>query len=216
MLPKPEKTKKLNNNFLSDSEITKESDEVIAAKKITSKRKIILISLVCTAGLSLLFWTVKNIQSFIASPHPINLNLHFNFKFPDIKFGLKSKSSANISDTNLNQFLSDRNWSAIIFKNYDLLNPVYRFNFSNSNIDDFISELSNSDSTETSNIISGLPEGLSFREKIDISQHIYGLNINLPDNQLIFIVIDNNQSETFPQDISSFINQSYWYSISRN
>ena len=214
MLPKPEKGKKLNNNFLSDSEITKESEEVINAKKVKNKRKTILISLIATAGLSFIFWAAKGIQSFTNSPHPINLNFHFDFKLPSLEFQTNNnKASTNISNSDLNQFLSDQNWSAIIVKNNNFSNPIYQFNFSNSNTD-FISTLVESDSVETSNFVSGLPEGFTFQEKLE--NHIYGLIIKLPNNQITFIVQDNNQSENFSQNISSFINQAYWYSVSQN
>jgi len=216
MLPKPEKGKKLNNNFLSDSEITKESDEVVAAKKVKSKRRIILISLIGTAGLSLIFWTVKGVQSFISSPHPINFS--FNFKLPQFNFKTntetKTKTSTSILSSDLDKFLSDQKLSAVIFKNNDLTNPIYQYNFSNSNISEFISELSKTKSTETSSIVSGLPEGLLFQEKLDAN--LYGLTIKLPNQSLTFIVQDTNKSENFSQNISSFINQTYWYSVSQN
>jgi|GEM_PF-1003753 len=216
MLPKPEKGKKLNNNFLSDSEITKESDEVVIAKKVKSKRRMILISLIGTAGLSLIFWTVKGVQSFISSPHPLNFS--FNFKLPQFNFktNTETKTSTSILSSDLDKFLSDQKLSAIIFENNDLNNPIYQFNFSNSNITTFISELSKTKSTETSNIISGLPEGLLFQEKLDANTNLYGLTINLPSNQITFIIQDNNKSQNFNQNISSFINQAYWYSVSQN
>jgi len=216
MLPKPEKGKKINNNFLSDSEITKESDEVIAAKKVKSKRRMIIISLICTAGLSFIFWSIKNVQSFIVSPHPINFN--FNFKLPKFNFkintGTKNSTSTSISD--LDNFLSEQKLSAMILKNNDLNNPLYQYSFSNSTISNFISELSQIKSTESSSVISGLPEGLLFQEKLDASLGLYGLIIKLPKDQLIFIIQDNNHSNNFSQNISSFINQAYWYSVSQN
>lgn len=216
MLPKPEKGKKLNNNFLSDSEITKESDEVIAAKKVKSKRKMILISLICTAGLSLIFWTVKGVQSFIASPHPINFSFNFNLPKFNFKTNPETKTSTSTLSSDLDKFLSQANLSAIILKNNNLVNPLYQLNFSNSNISEFISQLSKIKFTETSNIISGLPEGLLFQEKLDTPSGLYGLTIKLPKDQLTFIIQDNNKSPNFNQNISSFINQAYWYSVSQN
>jgi hypothetical protein len=210
MLPKQEKTRKLNNNFLSDSEITKESEEVVNTKKTKTKRKIILISLICTAGLSLIFWSVKGIQSFTASPHPLN----FNFKLPSFKFKTKNKVSTDISTSDLDSFLSSQNLSTIIFKDIDFSSPIYQFNFSNTKVNDFISELSKTKFTGTSNIISGLPEGLLFQEKLD--NDVYGLIVNLPEYKLTFIVQDNKKSGNFTQNISSFITQAYWYSVSQN
>ena len=211
MLPKPEKGKKLNNNFLSDSEITKESDEVVKAKKLKSKRKIILISLVATAGLSLIFWSAKSIQLFTSSPHHFNLNFHFNL--PTFDFKTPAKNSTNISTSDLDKFLSSSNLSAVIFKNGNYSTPVYQFNFSDSTTD-FISQLTKIKPTSTSSAVSGLPEGLSYQEKLDSS--LYGLIIKLPNEQLIFIIKDNNQSASFSQNISNFINQAYWYSVSLN
>ena len=212
MLPKPikSKSKKLNNNFLSDSEITKESEEVINAKKVAGKRRLILISLILTAGLSFIFWAGKGIQSFISSPHP--LNFHLNFKLPSFNFKSEPKTSTNISDSDLNQFLSDRNWSVIFLKNSDLSMPLYQYNFS-ENVNDFISDLSKIEPSETGNFISDLPQGLLFQEKLD--DFTYGLTITLPNNRLTFIIKDNVQSDNFPQSLSSFINQAYWYSVAQ-
>jgi hypothetical protein len=214
MLPKPEKGKKLNNNFLSDSEITKESEEVVNAKKVKSKRRLILISLIATAGLSFIFWSIKGIQSFINSPHSLNLNFNFDFKMPSFNFSTSNKNSTDISNTDLDKFLSQKNWSAIILKNGDLSSLFYQYNFPNPNIDDFISELSNIKPSENSPIASNLPQGLILQEKLNDS--LYGLNINLPNNQLTFIIKDNSNSDNFSQNISSFINQAYWYSISQD
>ena len=218
MLPKPEKTKKINNNFLSDSEITKESDEVVKAKKIKSKRKIILISLIATAGLSFIFWSAKSIQSFTASPHPLNFNFHFNFKLPqlDVKTNTKTATFNDTSKSDVDKFLAEQKLSAIIVKNSDYNNPLYQFNFSNANTTNFISELSKIKFTETSSLISGLPEGLLFQEKLDISSGLYGLTIKLPNRQLTFILQDNNKSSNFSQNVSNFINRAYWYSVSLN
>lgn len=218
MLPKPEKTKKINNNFLSDSEITKESDEVVKAKKIKSKRKIILISLIATAGLSFIFWSVRNIQSFTASSHPLNFNFHFNFKLPqlDVKTNTKTATFNDTSKSDLDKFLSEQKLSAIIVKNSDYNNPLYQFNFSNTNTTNFISELSKIKFTETSSFVSSLPEGLLFQEKLDISSGLYGLTIKLPNRQLTFILQDNNKSSNFSQNVSNFINRAYWYSVSLN
>jgi hypothetical protein len=215
MLPKPEKgkNKKLNNNFLSDSEVTQESEEVVNAKKIKSKRRLIFISLICTVGLSLIFWGIKAIQSFTTSPHPLNFHLNFNLKLP--KFNLKSttKSSTDISNVDLDKFLSQKNWSAIILKNNSLSAPLYQYNFSDSDINNLISDLNKIKPTEISNIASNLPQGLLFQEKLD--NFIYGLVISLPNSQLIFIVKDNKQSANFTQNISEFIDQAYWYSVAQ-
>lgn len=216
MLPKPEKgkAKKLNNNFLSDSEITKESEEVVNAKKVKSKRRLILISLLCTVGLSLIFWTIKGVQSFTSSPHPLNFHLNFNLKLPQINLKTEPKSSTSVSSADLDKFLANQNWSALILKNNELSSPFYQFNYSDADISSLFSDLSKLKPTETSNFISGLPEGLSFQEKLD--DFIYGLIVNFPGNQLTFIVKDNQKSENFSQNISGFINQAYWYSVSQN
>lgn len=216
MLPKPEKgkNKKINNNFLSDSEITKESEEVVNAKKVKTKRRLILISLICTVGMSLIFWAIKSIQSFTSSPHPLNFHLNFNFKFPQFNFKSEPKSSTDISSTDLDKFLSNHNWSAVILKNNELSSSFYQFNYSDSDTSNLISDLNKIKPIETSNFISGLPEGLSFQEKLN--DFTYSLIINLPNSQLMFIIKDNQKSENFSQNISEFINQAYWYSVSQN
>jgi hypothetical protein len=220
MLPKPEKTKKLNNNFLSDSEITKESDEVIAAKKVKSKRRMILISLICTAGLSLVFWTIKGVQSFIENPQQLSFNFHpnLNFKLPSINFTPINTSSSNISANTLDKFLSTKKWSVVILNNKNLSQPIYKSNYPDSDINDFVAELSKLKAIESSKVVSGLPEGILFQEKLNASStpYTYGTIITLPSSKLIFIIKDSSNSATFSQDISQFINSAYWYSISQN
>lgn len=219
MLPKPEKGKKINNNLLSDSEITKESDEVIAAKKTKTKRRLILISLIATTGLSLIFWTVRGVKAFIDSPKS-KFDLHFNFKLPDIKFKSNYQDSHKSSDNNLNQFLSDKNWSIIIFKNNNYNNPIYQSNFSGSiNIESILSDLNKIKTTESSDLVNNLPQGFLFQEKLDTSSnpYFYGNIITLPSGHLTFIIQNHDQSsESFPQDISKFINIAYWYAISQD
>jgi hypothetical protein len=219
MLPKPEKKQKLNNNLLSDSEITKESDEVIAAKRIKTKRRLILISLIFTAGLSLIFWTVRGVKSFLDSPEP-KFDFHFNFKLPDLKFKSNKQVVNKSTDNNLNQFLSGKNWSVIIIKNNDLPKPVYQFNSDQftGQIDSLISDLNKIKATENSNILTNLPQGLLFQEKIDtISKpYFYGNIITLPGSHLTFMIYNQNQSQNFSKEISEFINLAYWYTISQN
>lgn len=219
MLPKPEKKSKLNNNLLSDSEITKESDEVIAAKKIKTKRRLILISLIATAGLSFIFWSIRGVQSFINSPKP-KFSFHLNLKFPDIKFTSSNHQSSNkSSDDNLNQFLSNKNWSVIIFKNDDYENPLYKSNYSEStDLSDILTDLNKIRASENSNFTTNLPQGFLFQEKLDTSSnpYFYGNIITLPGSHLTFIIQDHSQSEDFPKNLSEFINLAYWYAISQN
>ena len=219
MLPKPEKGKKINNNFLSDSEITKESDEVIAAKKIKTKRRLILISLICTAGLSLVFWTIRGVQSFVDNPKQLSFNFHpnFNFKFPSIKF-TSNNTPSKISSSNLDKFLSAKKWSVAVLNSNHLSQPIYQYNYADNNINNIVVELTKLKPIESSNIISGLPEGLLFQEKITTSSnpYTYGNIVTLPGKKLIFIIKDSSNSPTFSQEVSQFINQAYWYSISQN
>lgn len=220
MLPKPEKTKKINNNFLSDSEITQESPEVIALKKIKTKRRLVLISLICTAGLSLVFWVVRGAQSFINQPKSISFNFrpNLNFKFPSIKFISNNNSSSKILASTLDKLLSTKKWSVAIFKNDVSSQPIYQFNYSQTDINNFIVDLTKVKATESSSITSELPEGLLFQEIINTSSspYFYGNIITLPNGKLIFIIKDLSDLPTFQQDISQFINLAYWYSIQQN
>ena len=93
MLPKPEKSKKLTN-LLAEDKASTESEAEISQKRLLLKRRLILISLLMTAGISFIFWSFRAAQKIIHQPPQFNLS----FKFPRPNFSLKNNPSTNQTD----------------------------------------------------------------------------------------------------------------------
>ena len=218
MLPKPEKTKKINKNLLADSEITKESDEVVAAKRLKSKRRLVLISLSLTVGLSFIFWSVRSVQSFINSPKTFNFHPNFNIKLPE--FNLKKDSSKNqnlTSDTDIRNFLKDKNWSVISFFVNQPNQPTFSQNADSSSFESDVNLLSSLNRPDQSQINLNLPQGLLFQEKLTQNGFLLYQNlITLPSTQLfISIKIPNANLSDNQSNLSQLVDMLYWYSVSQ-
>ncbi len=213
MLPKPEKTKKINN-LLDKTDTNPENDAESALKKIQSKRRLVLISLILTAGLSLFFWVFRSIQQIIDSPPSINLD--FKINFPKINF-MTSSSKTNLSDSKIRQFLASRNWSVnVAFKS----NPtvlVFQSTPSPDSLTEIISELSQIKPSNQSLINLNLPQGLSFQEKIITKDNLVYQNlISIPGDQIIILINTNESSnlDSIKSELSTLVNSLYWYSVS--
>lgn len=213
MLPKPEKTKKINN-LLDKTDTNPENDAESALKKIQSKRRLVLISLILTAGLSLFFWVFRSVQQIIDSPPSINLD--FKINFPKINFKTSS-SKTNLSDSKIRQFLASKNWSVnVAFKS----NPavlVFQSTPSPNSLTEIISELSQIKPSNQSLINLNLPQGLSFQEKIITKDNlIYQNLISIPGDQIIILINTNgiNNLESIKSDLSTLVDSLYWFSVS--
>jgi len=218
MLPKPEKTEKLNKNLLADSEITKESDEVVAAKRLKNKRRLVLISLSLTVGLSFVFWSFRSVQTYIKSPHSFNFYPNFNFHLPKINLKTKTTSYYSASDTELKNFLENKNWSVSSSFITPTQKTVFNFNFGNVSPQIEIQSLLSKKASESSSINLNLPQGLFFQEEILSSPYLTYKNlITLPNNQLLILVSAPEVSSTdqIKNDLSQLVDLLYWYSISQ-
>jgi len=209
MLPKPDKSKK---QFPSDdyepSEESKEEKAEREKKRIQKKRRLVILSIILTVGLSFSFWIYRSAKIFLANPQLPKINLSFNL--PKINFPSINDSSnrikkiipenmSNISiyiiDNASPQFVWSQNESAIfqsqplseIQKHLDGLKPS---NKSLSNIN--------------------LPEGLLFKEIVSEKSNFYYYNqIILPDNRQLTILISSPQSI----NISTLVESIYWIYI---
>ncbi len=218
MLPKPEKTKKLNKNLLEDFEITKESDEVVAARRLKSKRRLVLISLGLTVGLSFIFWSFRSIQDYTKSPHSFNFPSNFNFHLPQINLKTKSTSSSSTSDAELKNFLENKNWSVSSSFITPTQKTVFSFNSANISPETEIQSLLPIEASQSSFINLNLPQGLSFQEEIIQSPYITYKNlIRLPSSQLLILVSAPGVSslDQIKNDLSQLVNLLYWYSVSQ-
>lgn len=211
MLPKPEKNKKINN-LLDKSETVAENEANISRQR-QSKRRLVLISLLLTAGLSLFFWIFHNIQNFIDSPPSVNFD--FKFNLPGINF--KTSTSKNLSDSEIKQFLASKNWPVSVAFKSNPSNLIFQSNQSLNNLDQVISELSKIKPTDNSLINLNLPQGLSFQEKIISDNNLTYQNlISFPGDQIVISVIINNTDnlESVKSDLSDLVDSLYWYSVS--
>ena len=218
MLPKPEKTKKINKNLLDDAEITQESEEVVAAKRLKTKRRLVLLSLCLTVGLSFAFWSFRRIQSFLNSPKDFSFRPTFNFQLPQFNLN-KISSPKNISsDSELQKFLKNKNWSVVSFFISNPNQPSFTFNFDQSSFQFNLDQFTSVKKTDQSLISLDLPQGLLFQEKLTNNNSISYQNlITLPNSQLLInINIPNISSiESVRSDLSQLVDQLYWYSISK-
>jgi hypothetical protein len=209
MLPKPEKNKSINN-LLADSKITTENQAEISQKRLKFKRRLILISLILTAGISLIFWTVRFTQKIIKSPPSLN----FNFKINLPKLSFKTTSKTNFSDSEIKKMLASKNWSVIAVFTSNISTPVFQSNYS-SDINSVVLDLSKIKTSTQSLINLDLPQGLSFQEKISTSPgFVYQNLISLPNNKLVISVISPTDNiESVKSELTSLVNSIYWYSV---
>jgi len=218
MLPKPEKTKKLNKNLLGDAEITQESEEVIAAKRLKTKRRLVLLSLCLTVGLSFAFWSFRHLQNFLNSPKDFSFRPNFNFQLPQFNLNKTSSKKNTSSDSELRNFLKNKNWSIIsIFINQSN-QPSFVFNFDQSSFQFDPDQFTSIKKSNQSLISLDLPQGLLFQEKLTSDNGIFYQNlITLPSSQLLINIKISNISDTesVKPDLSQLVNQLYWYSVSQ-
>lgn len=200
MLPKQDKSKK---QFPSDdfepNEESKEEKAEKEKKRIQKKRRLVIISIILTVGLSLSFWTYRSIKNFLANPKVPKINLSFNL--PKINFSSKTKKiipdgfsdvSVYIYDNSSPQFIYSQNES-FVFKDEPLADIQNRFN--------------NLKPSTKSLININLPQGLTFKEIVsDKSEFHYYNQIILPDDRELTILISSPQSI----NISTLVESIYW------
>ncbi|HOR01935.1 MAG TPA: hypothetical protein PKZ92_01610 [Candidatus Woesebacteria bacterium] len=209
MLPKPEKSKKIPNLSDKDDNST-ESEAEISQKRLLLKRRLILISLLMTAGLSFIFWSFRATQKFINQP------LRFNFKLPRLNLPQKSNSNISINSDIFTVSSSQSDWSIISLTKSNPNSPIFSHNYHNFNFDQTLASLSSLKPSLSSLIDTNLPQGLSFKEKITTDSGLtYQTLISLPTNTLlisIFIPRVDNLDSIKPQ-LSDLVNSLYWYSV---
>jgi hypothetical protein len=207
MLPKPDKSKK---QFPSDDyepiEESKEEKAEKEKKRIQKKRRLVILSIILTVGLSFSFWIYRSVKTFFKNPEIPKINL--SFKLPKFNF---SSSKNNVSDpikriipdsfSNISIYITDNSSPQFIWsQNESAL-------FQNQPLTDIQNHLNILKPTTKSLLNVNLPEGLSFKEIVsDKSDFHYYNQITLPDNRQLTILISSPQST----DISSLIESIYW------
>ncbi len=217
MLPNP-KNKNINN-LLPNPSVSVEDEAEINQKKLKSKRKIIIFSLVITAGLSFIFWGYKSIQSFVSSPPKFNFNL--NFKIPKLSFP-QNNLVINTTTSDLSKFLkkSTTSWSIYVSLDTDYSKPVFEHQSTllktDNNFNPTIDKISAVAISSKSLINLSLPQGLSFQEIVDgsVGIHYQGL-IHLPKNKILILIKNNNpnNSSQVQTELPSLVNHLYWHAV---
>jgi len=207
MLPKPDKSKKQfpSDDYQPEEESKQEKIER-EKKRIQKKRRLVILSIILTVGLSFSFWVYRSVKNFLDNPEVPNINLSFNL--PKFNFSFSKDKSLdpikkiipdNLSDISIYiidnsspQFVWSQNES-VIFKDQPLIDIQNRLNILKP--------------TTKSLLNINLPEGLSFKEIVsDKSEFYYYNQIILPDNRQLTILISSSQSV----DISSLVESIYW------
>lgn len=217
MLPNPKNNKNINNLLQNPQEPAVDEAQV-NLKKLQVKRKIIIFSLILTAGLSFIFWSYKSIQSLVSSPPKFN----FNINLP--KFSIPQNTSTTTSNsTELTKFLkkSSANWSVYVSLDTDYSKPVFEYQSTLLTTDNkfipIVDKISAIKTSSQSLINLSLPQGLSFQEIIESSNGIYyqGL-IHLPKNKILILIKNNSpiNSSEIQAEVSTLIDQVYWHAVS--
>lgn len=205
MLPKPDKSKKKFPSDGGEPIETKEEKLAKELKRLQKKRRLVAISIVLTVGLSLSFWTYRNIKKMLTQPRQPKINLSFDF--------LKNKTDSPTSsgfENQINKIVSSK-YSDLSIYVFDNLSPEFNWSkndslFNKESIDEIKSRLSNIKPTDKSSLNINLPQGLSFQEIVSQKSGFdYFNQINLPDRKL-FILIHSSQSI----DISELVESIYW------
>ncbi len=216
MLPNPKNNKNINNLLLSSSEPVVDETQV-NLKKLQVKRKIIIFSLILTAGLSFIFWSYKSIKTFVSSPPKFNFNINLaKFSFPT------NSKTITPNSAELLKFLkkSPANWSVYASLDTDYSKPVFEYQSTllttDNNFNPFLDKISAVKASSQSWVNSSLPQGLFFQEIIESTPVIYyqGL-IHLPKNKILILIKNNNliNSSQIQTEISSLINEIYWHAV---
>jgi hypothetical protein len=159
MLPKPEKLKKVKTEQLDLVE--KISDE----DKIRKKRKYLIIAIICTVGLSAIFYCYHHLES-----------LNLSFSLPSIK---------NLNFNKIPNFTHDKDISLYVQSN------DFTYEYLSTSISD-IAEILSTLSTAPIKKLDNLPSGVEIREFDNADISAYYLSV---PTKTIQIIIKSNNSQ---------------------
>jgi hypothetical protein len=218
MLPKPEKNKK-SNSVVETEEQVKSNDAQLAKKRLQTKRRLILLSLFLTVGLSFIFWSFRHIQAILVSPPKFSLNLKINLP----QFSHQPSIKNTNSSADLDKYIKSlsQNWSVLVSSVSAPETPIYQYHaesISKDNLSDIIKNLSSKKTDAQSLVDLNLPQGLLFQESFSPDQNFTYQNIiSLPQNKLLFLIkIDNPKNlDQAKKELPLLIDKIYWYSVSQ-
>lgn len=218
MLPNPKNNKNINN-LLPNLQESAVNEAQVNLKKLQTKRKTIIFSLILTAGLSFIFWGYKSIQSLVQSPSQFNFNL--NLRLPKFSSRQNNQTTIPIS-TDLSNFLekSQINWSVFVSLDTDYPKSVFEHQSNllqiNNNFNPIIDKISTTKISSQSLVNLVLPQGLTFQEIVDSSTGIdYQGLIHLPKNKILILIKNNNPTNTsqIKTELPLLIDHLYWHAV---
>lgn len=198
MLEKREKVKKSSQLPLEEKDSGPSPEEILRAK-----RRLLIILLSLTIGLSCLFWLYRNIR---------------HFQFPSLSiFSLPTFPSQEVDDlSEVSQLIKadSSSWS-VYFKpqNFSAFTINPDSSFSDSYFDKQIALLQK-DKANSGLITKSLPEGTKIFDRLTEtnSQLIYTALITVPDNSIIFHFKINGQNIVESKKIIPQIVEIYYWS----
>lgn len=191
MLPKPEKNKKISSEQLDLTKTISEDD------KIRQKRRILIIALILTFGISFSFWIYNSLKKFSFTSikfSPPKLDL------PRFSFSDSFNPSFKLDSNSWSIYFSTNNftWS----KNYDLSTPA-----------PIISDLQKLSPTKDSLVKSALPEGAEIREKTIDKTDSFEVQslVTVPQKQILFLIkVSGSNLEASKPLIPGVASSLYW------
>ena len=207
MLPKPDKSKK---TYASDdyepSEESKEEKLEREKKRIQKKRRLVILSIILTVGLSFSFWTYRSVKNFLANPQYPKINLSFSlpkFNFSHQDNNLTSLMEKEISKNNsdISIYIADNSSPQFVYsKNESVI-------FQTQSLTEIQKRLDSIKPSNKSLANINFPQGLTFQEIVsNKSDFNYYNRIILPNDKLLIILIHSPNYV----DITSLVESIYW------
>jgi len=206
MLPKPEKNKKVTETSGSENP----QDPAVLAKKLKNKRRLVLITIIATVGLSVIFSTYRFCKDFIDQKKTSNFS--FDFKIPDINipsqknFSIESNVKKDVGSfyDESSFYIGIASPSSVIWKK-DSQN-----NFDSQTIDDISQRISKLPPS-TSDLSKQLPEGIVVQESLaDKDSFDYQTIITTPKQKFLIIIQNPQNDSNLKNNLPTIINKIYW------
>ncbi|MBP9817509.1 hypothetical protein KBC75_01980 [Candidatus Shapirobacteria bacterium] len=203
MLEKRDKLKKSTQLPLEEKDSGPSSTELLQRK-----RRLVIILLIITIGLSLLFWAYRTLRYFQIP----------KFKLPQVSSSLQTLSS---NKSNISEIISKDSSSWSIFFLPKKLKP-YTYNIDPAINDAFAAKqidlLTKLKTPPTNLLVDVLPEGLTVKDILTETsdQIIYQAIVNIPNNQIYFYIKINGQNLSESKKNIPTVIESYYWSVIKN
>jgi len=206
MLPKPEKNKKVAETSGSENP----QDPAVLAKKLKNKRRLVLITIIATVGVSVIFSTYRFCKDFIDQRKVSNFS--FNFKIPNINISSQKnlsiepdiKKNMGSSYEESSFYIGIASPSSVIWKK-DSQN-----NFDSQTIDNITQKILKLPPSK-SDLSKQLPEGIVVQESLSNKDSFdYQTVITTPKQKFLIIIQSPQNDSNLEDSLPIMINKIYW------